>query len=70
LIEDFSDNQELVNLLHNTTKIAERESHISLLNKKLLDVIGKKYDLNIGKFELSAMLGNQCRVQFAVNKIN
>jgi len=76
ITEDISsENAELLNNaihnLRNSMQVAQREYHISIFNKKLLDMIGKKYDLKIGKFELRGMLGgNRYRVAFTVEKNN
>jgi len=76
ITEDISsENAELlnnaINNLRNSMQVAQREYHISIFNKKLLDVIGKKYDLEIGKVELRGMLGGKrYRVGFTVEKNN
>ena len=68
LLEDIS--SENAERLKNA-KLDQREHHISTFNKKLLDMIGKKYDLKIGKVELRGMLGgNRYRVAFTVEKNN
>lgn len=78
LTEDFSNNQEFLSLhtlKHEWAKALSKgnryiDEYISNVNKKLVDIIGRKYDLEINIIELSHESAAKLNVEFSVRNKN